>query len=203
MPLKLYAREQILEACLAVFARHGYNHTSAAMLAEAAGISKALIFHHFKSKRELYLLVLHRCIEKFSQELALNTLPEHKDFFAAINEFSRLKLAYYQKYPDEYKVVREAFYNPPDELKAEIEQRFGTWLAARNKMLEQLFSKVSLREGVERRQALELIKIVLDYMEEKYLAVLKADNNLDPGYWEGIIDEMNTFLAMVRYGIER
>lgn len=51
MPLQLYEKEQILDACLEIFARHGYAKTSTGMLAEAAGISKALIFHHFKSKK--------------------------------------------------------------------------------------------------------------------------------------------------------
>lgn len=154
-------------------------------------------------KRELYLLILDRCIEKASKELAVDTLPEYADFFAAIDQFSRLKLAYYQKHPNEYRVVKEAFYAPPDELKAEIAQRFGAVLADRNQALEQLFTKVPLREGVERGQALELIKVVLGYMEEKYLAGLTAENDANQGYWERIIGEMNTFLAMIRYGIER
>jgi AcrR family transcriptional regulator len=58
MPKQLYDKEQILDDCLAVFARHGYEKTSTGMLAEAAGISRALIFHHFNSKKELYLSLL-------------------------------------------------------------------------------------------------------------------------------------------------
>jgi TetR/AcrR family transcriptional regulator len=50
------------------------------MLAEAAGISKALIFHHFKSKKELYFCVLDRCIEKVKAELRFDDLPEYEDF---------------------------------------------------------------------------------------------------------------------------
>ena len=36
MPLQLYDKEKILDTCLTVFARHGYENTSVAMLAEAA-----------------------------------------------------------------------------------------------------------------------------------------------------------------------
>lgn len=64
MPLQLYDKEKIIHACFNVFAQHGYANTSTTMLAEAAGISKALIFHHFKAKKDLYLNVLDRCIKK-------------------------------------------------------------------------------------------------------------------------------------------
>ncbi|WP_347488466.1 TetR/AcrR family transcriptional regulator [Desulfoscipio sp. XC116] len=203
MPLQLYDKEQILEACLAVFARHGYKNTSAVMLAEAAGVSKALIFHHFKSKKELYLSVLGRCIGKVRTELDIEALPEYGDFFAALDEFSYLKLDYYRKNPDECKVLKEAFYVMADELKAEIEERYGAVIAAKDKVLERLFQKLPLREGVNREQAFELIMVVLDYVEEKCLAGLTDKNDLDQRYWEGIIGEMNNFFAMIRYGIER
>lgn len=70
MPLKLYEKQKILDACFLVFARQGYATTSTAMLAEAAGISKALIFHHFKSKKELYIRVLGRCFEEMVLEIS-------------------------------------------------------------------------------------------------------------------------------------
>ncbi|MDI3410004.1 TetR/AcrR family transcriptional regulator [Bacillus sonorensis] len=80
MPLQLYDKEQILETCLAVFARHGYAKTSTGMLAEAAGISKALIFHHFKSKKDLYLSLLDYCIDKVKKHLSIDDLPHDEDF---------------------------------------------------------------------------------------------------------------------------
>ncbi len=80
MPLQLYEKEQILDACLEIFARHGYAKTSTGMLAEAAGISKALIFHHFKSKKILYLTVLDYCIEKVKSRLSLDDLSSYHDF---------------------------------------------------------------------------------------------------------------------------
>ncbi|WP_217563394.1 TetR/AcrR family transcriptional regulator, partial [Paenibacillus sp. GbtcB18] len=61
MPIQLYERKEILEACLSVFARHGYKDTSTGMLAGAAGISMSLIFHHFNSKKTLYLSLLVHC----------------------------------------------------------------------------------------------------------------------------------------------
>ncbi|MFC7440542.1 TetR/AcrR family transcriptional regulator [Laceyella putida] len=203
LPLQLYEKEQILDACLAVFARHGYEKTTTAMLAEAAGISKALIFHHFKSKKELYFCVLDRCLEKVKAELRFDDLPEYRDFFEAIDQFSRIELDYFKKNPDEYKLLMEVYYATPKELKADIEEKMGLLMATRNKVLERLFDKVPLKEGVDRRQAFELIRITLKHFEDKVLTEVTDKTNLDEKYMERIIDEMNRFLAMIRYGIER
>jgi AcrR family transcriptional regulator len=47
-------RAAILDAALDAFAGRGYHETSLDAVAERAGISKALIYEHFSSKRELH-----------------------------------------------------------------------------------------------------------------------------------------------------
>ena len=203
MPLQLYDKEQILDACLAVFARYGYKNTSTVMLAEAAGVSKALIFHHFKSKKELYLSVLDRCFEKARTELRIDVLSEYRDFFEAIDRFSPMKLDYLKKNPAVYKVAREAFYATPDELKADIEEKYGPLIAAKDKVWEQLFEKVPLKEEVDRGQAFELIMITLDHFENKFLSEVTDEKDIDETYLQHFLDKMNSFLSMIRYGIEQ
>lgn len=203
MPLQLYNKEQILDACLAVFARHGYKNTSTAMLAEAAGVSKALIFHHFKSKKELYLSVLDQCIEKVRTELRVDALPEYRDFFEALDKFSLIKLDYFLKNPNVYKVLIEALYGTPDELKTDIEEKYDALIADKDKVMERLFEKVPLKEGVDRGQAFELIMITLDHFEKKYLTEVTDLYNLDETYLKSILKKINSFLFMIRYGIEQ
>jgi len=51
-------RQQLLEVALVAFGRDGFTHTSMNDLAEAAGVTKPVLYQHFRSKRELYLEVL-------------------------------------------------------------------------------------------------------------------------------------------------
>jgi AcrR family transcriptional regulator len=51
-------REQILAAAEQVFARHGYHGSSLDEVAQVSGTSKALIYEHFGSKRELHETLL-------------------------------------------------------------------------------------------------------------------------------------------------
>ncbi len=61
MPPRLPAsarREQLLDVALTVFARQGYHGTSMNDVAEAAGVTKPVLYQHFDSKRHLYLALL-------------------------------------------------------------------------------------------------------------------------------------------------
>jgi AcrR family transcriptional regulator len=64
------SRDQILRAATDLFATRGFHETSMAEVARAAGVSKALIFWHFKSKEELFVAVLGRLLEPYVIDFA-------------------------------------------------------------------------------------------------------------------------------------
>lgn len=51
-------REQLLDVALQVFARQGYHGASMNDVADAAGVTKPVVYQHFDSKRDLYLALL-------------------------------------------------------------------------------------------------------------------------------------------------
>ena len=55
-------RDQILEAALEVFAEKGFDRATNKDIARAAGITPGLIYHYFKSKKEVLL----EAVEKYS-----------------------------------------------------------------------------------------------------------------------------------------
>jgi AcrR family transcriptional regulator len=71
MPAPL-RREAILVAAEEVFARSGYHRASLDDIAQAAGISKALIYEHFASKRELHASLVHAHVEEIFRRLQAN-----------------------------------------------------------------------------------------------------------------------------------
>ena len=58
-------RRQLFDVSLALFAEHGYAATTMDDIAEAAGVTKPLVYQHFESKRALYLELL----DVFSDEM--------------------------------------------------------------------------------------------------------------------------------------
>jgi AcrR family transcriptional regulator len=54
-------RQSILAAVRTVFAENGFHGTTTKALAEAAGVSEALLFKHFPSKEAMYAAMQHEC----------------------------------------------------------------------------------------------------------------------------------------------
>jgi len=204
VPAQLYTKEQILDVCLAVFAEHGYAGTSTAMLAEAAGISKALIFHHFGNKKALYLALIAQCMEAGRAALGIATLDDYRglDFFAAREKFSLNKYRFNRDHPAAYQLLKAAFFATPEEIRTEINALYGTVMNERHTLWWELFADVPLRAGVDRQQAFELYTLVIDHFERKYLAEMLNTAALDEGQIQAFLAERNQFLALIRFGIE-
>ena len=71
MPAAL-RREALLAAAEEVFARSGYHGASLDDIAQAAGVSKALIYEHFTSKRELHASLVTAHVEAIFRRLEAN-----------------------------------------------------------------------------------------------------------------------------------
>jgi AcrR family transcriptional regulator len=65
-------RTQLLELGIDLFTRHAYEDISIDDLAEAAGISKGLLYHYFRSKRAFYV----ETVRAASRRLQLLTTPD-------------------------------------------------------------------------------------------------------------------------------
>src|ERR1700733_12287314 len=51
-------RDRILDAATQVFLRHGFRRSSIEQAAEAAGLTRQALYHHFKSKEALFRAVI-------------------------------------------------------------------------------------------------------------------------------------------------
>jgi AcrR family transcriptional regulator len=65
-------RTQLLELGIDLFTKHAYEDISIDDLAEEAGISKGLLYHYFRSKREFYV----ETVRAASRRLQLLTTPD-------------------------------------------------------------------------------------------------------------------------------
>jgi TetR/AcrR family acrAB operon transcriptional repressor len=57
-------RDRILEAAMTVFRRHGFRRSSIEQAAEAAGLTRQALYHHFKSKEALFRAVIELLYER-------------------------------------------------------------------------------------------------------------------------------------------
>jgi TetR/AcrR family transcriptional regulator len=73
------SRDKILDVAESLFARRGYAGIGLREVAEASGFSKSSLFHHFRSKEQLYHEVLRRVLrlirERMDARLATEASP--------------------------------------------------------------------------------------------------------------------------------
>jgi len=91
-------RERVVRAATRQFGDGGYGLTSMRDIARAARIRVATLYHHFKSKDELYHEVLEREQSKL-RELMNSVLAEETDFRRQIERMVTLAFDYHRQNP--------------------------------------------------------------------------------------------------------
>lgn len=76
-------REQLIAVATRVFAESGYRTASMDDVADAAGVSKPVLYQHFDSKQSLYLAVIDVAAETFGT-LLLPVIDEARDNFTRV-----------------------------------------------------------------------------------------------------------------------
>lgn len=62
-------RRQLLDVAIAVFARRGYANASMSDVADAAGVTKPVLYQHFRSRRDLYLAALDDVVDRLRRHV--------------------------------------------------------------------------------------------------------------------------------------
>tara|TARA_Y100000814_G_C12148339_1_gene340005 strand:- start:38 stop:631 length:594 start_codon:yes stop_codon:yes gene_type:complete len=73
------SKEQILEAAMKVFVKNGFSETRMDDIAENSGLSKGAIYHHYKSKKDLFLALIDFWEEYFFFNIFFNKDVESKN----------------------------------------------------------------------------------------------------------------------------
>jgi AcrR family transcriptional regulator len=97
-------RRQLLELGADLFTRHSYEELSMAAIAREAGISKALLYHYFPSKRDYFVATLQRGAEELRERTATDPdLPPAEQLAASLEAF----LVYIEENADAYRKLME------------------------------------------------------------------------------------------------
>ena len=66
----LSSRDKILDVAEALFARRGFAGVGMREVADASGLGKSSLFHHFKGKTQLYFEVLGRVLVRIQERVS-------------------------------------------------------------------------------------------------------------------------------------
>ena len=119
------ARQQaIINAGYRVFSQNSYKNSPMSEIAEAAGISKALLFHYFHNKKELYLFLWDKCAETTIETMSRYDCYGQTLLFEAMERGMRAKMEIIRRYPDMGVFTIRAFYEKDEEICAAIQESY-------------------------------------------------------------------------------
>lgn len=117
-------QQAIINAGYRVFSQNSYKHSPMSEIAGAAGISKSLLFHYFRNKKELYLFLWEKCAETTIEYLTKYDCYDQKDLFESMYRGMQAKLEIMRLYPDMSTFAIKAFYEKDEEIYAAIQESY-------------------------------------------------------------------------------
>lgn len=155
--MEIEKQTKILNAALKEFAHKGYKNASTNEIVKDAGISKGLLFHYFKNKKELFVFLYDYCLEVLIKDFYSKVDLEEKDIIARLKQFSMVKIKMLEKYPDIMRFIETAYMEDSIDVKNEIESR-NDGLANNN--LTKAFEGIDVskfKEGIDIEKAINII----------------------------------------------
>jgi len=167
---------QILSESSRLFATKGYDGTSMRDIAEACGISKSLLYHHFTDKDEIYARIALGSTQRLF-EFVQDRLPENATPPERVRAFMVATGDYFQRHRSNWIASTAAFWSDP-ELRRHKERMM--WRDRYEGLLRQLIQD-AIASGdfrpVDVPLTGRLVLSSLNWMHRWY----KPDKGLSPG----------------------
>lgn len=189
-------QETIIEAGYACFAQMGYKKTSVADIASKAGISKAMVFHYFGSKKNMYAYLMRHAMEEIEQIFREDTISKDGDYFQRLVEENRCKCKLLQKHPAVIAFLL-SLHDEEDEEVAEDKKQlkkdyFGKFLSQEEEKRIRPDDFIGFKEGVDPKLVFHLLSNYVENIARK--AALGQISNMD-AVWE----EVNECITMLQF----
>ena len=170
-------RDQIINAGFRIFAQNTYKKTPVAEIATEAGISKSLLFYHFKNKKELYLFLWKKVIELTSKEMTDQNVLGTKDYFEMMMRSLMGKCNLIRKYPYASEFSLRAYYEQDPEIRQEIQNNFREISDESEKRLFEVIDTTTLRDDIHLHEMYqEMIWAADGYM---HTAIIRGNIDAD------------------------
>lgn len=186
--LKLSAEKQtiITNAALKSFGTNGYKKSSISDIAMAAGISKAMIFHYFGTKKALYLYLMELCGNLLMTEMEEKFDNTVTDFFGRVLNVTHLKINMMRKHPQILSFLTSMYFEEDEAVKADIQVNLKKGEALRRKITVDSKDASKFKDGIDP----QLVMKMFGWLSEGYINQLASKAGLVN---EAVFEEFDEF----------
>ncbi|MFX3623239.1 MAG: TetR/AcrR family transcriptional regulator [Ectobacillus sp.] len=189
-------QQRIVNAAMKEFAQKGYENASTNEIVKEASISKGLLFHYFKNKKQLYLFLHDHCIELLTNEFFRKIDLSETDFFMRVRQSMLIKMELLYQYPDLFTFMESVYMEDAAEVKADLDKRRKELtLVNMNKIFEGIdFSR--FRDDIDVQKALKIIIWTFEQFGEEALHKAKLSSSHEVDY-EKVFAEANEYFHIL------
>lgn len=167
--LPVEKQQRIINAAYKVFSENSYKKAPMVEIADEGGVSKALLFHYFINKKELYMYLWENAIEMTRKAIAEYKTLETSDFFEMLKRSLLSKCSIMRKYPYIYAFSLRAYYETFPEIKEVIQKSYSNTSKASEDIVFEKIDTSALRKDIDLRfMYAEIFYAVDGYMLNKY-----------------------------------
>lgn len=139
----------IINAGYRIFSQNSYKNSPMSEIADAANISKSLLFYYFKNKKELYMFLWDKCAE-----LTINYLTKYQcygcsNLFESMERGMKAKMEIIRLYPDMANFVIKAFYETNIEVANDVQNSFRKYFDLKKEKTLLKIDKEQFVEGID------------------------------------------------------
>ncbi|MBN2878524.1 MAG: TetR/AcrR family transcriptional regulator [Clostridia bacterium] len=112
-------QNQIVNSGYKAFSQQSYRKTSMQYIADEGDVSKSLLFHYFRNKKELYFYLYNLAVEDL-KKIQAQYRTSSNDFFNIIEREIETRIALISVYPYIYQFVINVYFEDCEEVVSEI-----------------------------------------------------------------------------------
>ena len=190
-------RQRILDAAAQCFAANGFSRTTVEAIAAGAGVSKALVYNHFRTKEAIFEELLERTLSEWAR---VSHIDEHAPPGGSVPEalaaMVRASLAYARSNP----LVRSLYQFDPLVVSflgssATVRRHVNEGRARLVEAIQRGIGAGDLREDLDAARVADVARM---------LVMAMIDHLLNPEWLDGSDEQfVETCLAVLLYGIAR
>jgi TetR/AcrR family transcriptional regulator len=162
-------QDRIINAAIKEFAQKGYDNASTNEMVKEAGISKGLLFHYFKNKKQLFFFLFDYCYNLVADEFYKKVDLTERDFFKRIRQAVLIKMDLQQQYPDILTFIQEAFMQDSPEIKDEFDKKKLELNAINIGIIYDGIDLSKFRDDVDVQKILKVISWTFEKMSDEEL----------------------------------
>ena len=194
------SKEKIKLIALEEFANKGYKMASTNVICKKANISKGLLYHYYSSKEELYLDIIRSIIDTFKENVTLKNNDTNKKGIDYVSEYFNIKFKFFRDNPLYSKLITGLLLcDDVDGIRRFIEE----FENHNNSIIYKILESISINPKFDKGKAFELIVMVGDKLEEKYLKHIQNTDEDKNEILEKFREEHKLMIQMIFEGIDQ